>query len=161
VADEHHLLLAQVRQPGDDGLVVADGPVAVQLDDLLEDQLQVVPALRTLGVARDLDGLPGVEVGEDRPLQPGQVAADAADLVGQLGGRGVDARAGLGQQRLHLRQPRLHLVDRRLEGEAILGGAGHRRGGPREGAGSILGRWIHHAESAEKRREKTQKNGEV
>ena len=51
-------------RPRDDRLVVADGAVAVQLDELLEDQLEVVAGLRALLVPRDLDDLPGVEVGE-------------------------------------------------------------------------------------------------
>ena len=85
VADEHDLLVAQVGEAGDDRLVVADGAVAVQLDELVEDQLDVVAGLRALLVARDLDGLPGVEVGVDRPLQVRQLAAEAADLLGEAG----------------------------------------------------------------------------
>ena len=39
VADEHHLVVVEVGEAGDDRLVVAEGAVAVQLDELLEDQL--------------------------------------------------------------------------------------------------------------------------
>ena len=65
VADEHHLLLAEVAQAGDDRLVVADGPVAVEFEELVEDQVEVVAGLGALGMPRDLDGLPGVEVRVD------------------------------------------------------------------------------------------------
>ena len=55
-------MLVEVGQAGDDRLVVADGAVAVQLEELLEDQVDVVAGLRALLVPRDLDDLPGVEV---------------------------------------------------------------------------------------------------
>ena len=80
-----HLLVAQVGKPGDDRLVVADGPVAVELDEAVEDQLQVVAGLGTILMAGDPDGLPGVEVGEDRPLQVRQFPAHPADRVGRVG----------------------------------------------------------------------------
>ena len=62
VADEHHLDVAEVGKAGDDRLVVAEGPVAVQLEELVEDQLDIVTGLRALLVARNVDGLPGLEM---------------------------------------------------------------------------------------------------
>ncbi len=62
MTDEHDLGIAQVRQAGDDGLVVAEGTVAVELDELVENQVDVVAGLRPLGMPGNLDGLPGVEV---------------------------------------------------------------------------------------------------
>ena len=79
------LILVEVGEPGDDRLVVADGAVAVQLDELLEDQLDVVAGLGALRMPRDLDDLPGVEVGIDLALERGQLAAQPADLLGDLG----------------------------------------------------------------------------
>ena len=38
-------VLAEVGEAGDDRLVVADGAVAVQLDELVEDQVEVVAGL--------------------------------------------------------------------------------------------------------------------
>ena len=46
MADEHDLDVVEVGQAGDDGLVVAQGAVAVQLEELLEDQVDVVAGLR-------------------------------------------------------------------------------------------------------------------
>ena len=55
VADEHHLEVVEPGEAGADGPVVAERPVAVQLDELVEDQLDVVERLRPLADA----GRPG------------------------------------------------------------------------------------------------------
>ena len=128
VADEHHLGFAEVAKAGDDRLVVADGAVAVQLDELVEDQLDVVAGLGALGMARNADGLPGLEAAEDRPFQVGQLAAEPADLLGDP--RRLPAGPALGVARFHLGQARFHLVDGRFEVETILVHAGHGRRRP-------------------------------
>jgi hypothetical protein len=46
MADQHHAVIAQAREAGADGLVVAERPVAVQLHEVLEDQLDVIEQLR-------------------------------------------------------------------------------------------------------------------
>ena len=46
MADEHDAEVAQAGEAGADGAVVAEGPVAVQLDELVEDQVDVVERLR-------------------------------------------------------------------------------------------------------------------
>ena len=97
----------------DDRLVVAEGAVAVQLEELLEDQIEIVAGLGALLVPRDLDDLPGVEIGIDLALERRQLAAQPADLLGDLGR--VAPGAVLGVLHLHLAEPRFHLVDRRLE----------------------------------------------
>ena len=51
--------------PGDDRVVVAELAVAVQLDEVVEERLDVVRGERPLAVARDLDALPGREALED------------------------------------------------------------------------------------------------
>ena len=81
-----------MAQSGDDRLVVADGPVAVELEELVEDQVEVIAGLGTLRMARDLDGLPGVELRVDLPLERGQLAAEPADLLADL--RAVVRRRG-------------------------------------------------------------------
>ncbi len=68
MADEHDLDVVEVGQAGDDRLVVAQGAVAVQLEELLEDQVDVVAGLGPLLVARNLDDLPGLEMGVDSRL---------------------------------------------------------------------------------------------
>ena len=59
VADEQDLEVAEPGEAGADGPVVAEGPVAVQLDELVEDQLDVVERLRPVRVPGDEDRLPG------------------------------------------------------------------------------------------------------
>src|SRR5262249_23512400 len=106
VADEHDPVVAQAGEAAAQGPVVADGPVAVQLDELVEDQLDVVHRLRPVVVARDLDRLPGSEVAVDLLLEADQVAPHAAAL---LAAAGLAAGAGLqpGQRLLHHRDFRL------------------------------------------------------
>ena len=115
VADEHDLEVIQAGQSGDDRLVVAQSAIAVELEKLVEDQLDVITRLRALGMARDLDDLPGVEVGIDFPFELGELAAEPANLFGDPGG--VDAGTVPGVLNLHLGQACFHLEDRRLEGE--------------------------------------------
>ena len=104
--------------------VIADGPVAVELDEAVEDQLQVVPRLGPVLVPRDPDGLPGVEVGEDRPLEVRASSRrirriESAECRGGLGARLLAWRRGLPSRR---------------------GGLPARRSAPRRG-GDILWRW--------------------
>src|SRR4029077_17605110 len=65
VADEQDAEVSEPGEAGADGPVVADGAVAVQLDELVEDQVEVVEQLRPLRVAGDEDGLPGLQVAVD------------------------------------------------------------------------------------------------
>ena len=123
VADEHHFHVVEVGQPGDDRLVVADGAVAVELEELLEDQVEVVAGLGPLLMARDLDGLPGIELRIDLAFERRQLAAEAADLLADLGG--VARGAVLGVLGLHLAEARFHLVDGRLERQSLFAGTGH------------------------------------
>ena len=62
---------------------------------------------------RYLDDLPGIEVGIDLSLERRQLAAEPADLLGDLGR--IAPGAVLGVLRLHLAETRFHLVDGRLE----------------------------------------------
>src|SRR5262245_60261655 len=75
---------AGVTEPGEAGPqrpVIAERPVAVQLDELLEDEFDVIAELRPALDAREFDRLPGRQTGVLLPLECGQFAADAADLV--------------------------------------------------------------------------------
>jgi hypothetical protein len=65
-------------------------PVAVQLDEVGEDFVDVVQRVGPLGVARDLGDLPGREVAVD---VLGELLALLAELVNLL--RDVDRRLGL------------------------------------------------------------------
>ena len=126
MADEHDLDVVEVREAGDDRLVVAQGPVAVQLEELVEDQLDVIAGLRPLLVPRDLDDLPGLEMRVDFPFECRQLAPQPADLFGDLGR--IAAGAVLGVLRFQLRESSFHLVDGRLERQARFRGISGRRG---------------------------------
>ena len=78
-------MIVEMGQSRDDRLVVAKGAVAVQLEKLLEDQIEIIARLGPLLMPRDLDDLPGVEVGIDLAFERGQLAAEPADLFGDLG----------------------------------------------------------------------------
>src|SRR5262249_22125449 len=53
VADEQDAMIAEAGGAGAPGGGVADGPVAVQLDEILENHVDVVERLRAVGVTRD------------------------------------------------------------------------------------------------------------
>ena len=69
MADQHDAEIAQPGEAGADGAVVADGAVAVQFDELVEDQLEIVAGLRPVAVAGDLDRLPRRQVAVDLALE--------------------------------------------------------------------------------------------
>src|SRR5262249_58395265 len=89
-----------------------EGAVAMQLDELLEDELEVVKRLRSLWVPRHLDRLPGRQVAVDLPLQVDQLAADSAHLLAA-----ADLAASV---RLQSRQDVFEFVDLSLEAHARL-----------------------------------------
>ena len=113
MADEHDLEIVQVGEAGDDRVVVAQGSVAVQLKELVEDQLDVLAGLRALGMARNLDNLPGLEMRIDFAFQRSQLASQPADLFGDPGR--ILAGPVLGVLAFQLRETCFHLVDWRLE----------------------------------------------
>ena len=66
VVDDHEALdRADPGEAGDDGRVVSEGAVAVELAEVAAHRGDVVHPLRTERVARDAHGLPGREVGVD------------------------------------------------------------------------------------------------
>ena len=82
MADQHD---AEVAEPGEaaaDRPVVADGPVAVQLDEIIEYQIDVIHQERPILVARHLDGLPRRQGAVNLLLEIDQLATNAADLLG-------------------------------------------------------------------------------
>src|SRR5207247_9332781 len=87
--------------------VVADGPVAVQLDEILEYQVHIVHRLGPALVPGHQDGLPRGQAAVDLLLEADQLAANAADL---LDAAHLPVRAGL-----QAREEVLHLVDFLLE----------------------------------------------
>ena len=66
------------------GRIVAERPVPVQFDEILEAEVDVVEQVRPIRVARELSDLPSREVGED-------LLADLPDLPFQLPDLFLDA----------------------------------------------------------------------
>jgi hypothetical protein len=110
--DDHDLEGVELGEAATDGTVVAETLVAVQLDELLEDQRQVVARHGAIGMPGYLDRFPGLQVTEDLPLQLGDVAAKLTELVAGLG-------ILLGDL-LELVEAGLQLVDRPLERKPVL-----------------------------------------
>jgi hypothetical protein len=115
VADDHHALAVEPREAADDGAVVAEGAVAVQLHPVGEREPQVVEREGAPRVAGHLHALDGREVAVDLDAQVGELALQR----GELGVHVELLRAG---EALHLVDARLELRERLLEFE---GGGGH------------------------------------
>src|SRR5688572_32968032 len=82
MADDHHRLALEARQAADDGRIVAVDTVAVQLEEVVEQELAPVARVGSLRVARQLRALPGGEAGV-RPLpQACEALLQPRDLVG-------------------------------------------------------------------------------
>ena len=84
MADQHDAMIADAGKAGADGPVVAEGPVAVQFDEVVEDHADVVDGLRPLRMAGHEDGVPGGEVVVDLANEARQLAANAANLLAGL-----------------------------------------------------------------------------
>ena len=94
VADDRDGPLAEDAEPGHDGRVVGVGPVAVQLDEVAEEDPHVVERERAGRVARDERLLPGGQVRVD-------LAGELLEPVGELPDRLVPGGAlrGSGEAR--------------------------------------------------------------
>ncbi len=57
--EDHHRLTVERRQPADQGEIVAERAVAVELDPVGHQRVEIVQGMRPLGVAGQLDALPG------------------------------------------------------------------------------------------------------
>ena len=111
MADHHDAKRIELRPAGANRAVVAKELVAVQFDELVEDQFEIVGGHRPLGMPRDLDRFPGLQLAENLLLQVGQFAAEAADFVAHL--------ACLRDGGVQFRQPGLQLVNRTLERQTM------------------------------------------
>ena len=68
-ADDHDLVLAQMGKAADHGAVLGKKPVAMQFVEIGESGAQVIEGERALGMAGQLDPLPGGEVGKNLPAR--------------------------------------------------------------------------------------------
>jgi len=96
VTDHDHRLPIEAREAADDGRIVAEQTVAVQLGEFLQQQLAPVARVGTLGVPRQLRALPGREAGVRALALALEAFLQARDLVGvrrvvgRLEGRDAD-----------------------------------------------------------------------
>jgi len=84
VADDHDGLAVQPGPSSHDGSVLAERAIAVQLDEVREDQPVVVIGERALVRSRDLHALQGGEVPVDLLAQLGELALQRRDLLGNV-----------------------------------------------------------------------------
>ena len=110
--DDHHLHVVEFGEAGADRPVVAEEFVAVQLDELVEEQFEVVGRHRAFRMPGHLDGFPGLEptIGLLDQLHP--FAAEPAQLV-------ADFRIVVGGV-FEFLDPRLQFVNRPFEREPVL-----------------------------------------
>src|SRR5262249_51348250 len=128
VADHHHLAPVEARHAADDRLVVGEGAVAGELDELVEEELDVVERERSRRMAAELHLLPRRELGEDLFLELASLLLQALDLLAK-----IDAAA---RELAQLVDLLLELDDRPLELEDLPIGA---RARDRSGAGAAGG----------------------
>ncbi len=83
LADEHDGAAVELPEAGDHRAVVAEPPVAVQLEPVVEQPLDVIERVRTILVPRELDRAPDLVVG--RLLSdPVELPLQAVELPGEL-----------------------------------------------------------------------------
>ena len=91
--DDQHLLVLELGEARDHRPVVAKGAVAVQLDELVKDQLDVIEGLGPGRVPRDLDDIRGVELFVQLPkflLDLGSQRADGFPSVWRVADVGFE-----------------------------------------------------------------------
>lgn len=81
LSDEHDFLVVDLGESGENGSVVAIGVVAVQFDELVEDQFEVIKRLRTMAVASQLNDISGIEMIENLTSEPGNLQPHIADRL--------------------------------------------------------------------------------
>jgi hypothetical protein len=102
----------ETRHTADDGLVVAEVAIAMQLVELGEDARDVIQGVGAQRVPRHLDHLPGREVGEDLLREPRALRTQFAELLRQ-----VEFRVGTDQ--LQLLDLDLELGDRLFKVQVV------------------------------------------
>jgi hypothetical protein len=99
MADEGHGAAVQLPEPRDDGTVVHPAAVAVELDPVVEDPLDVVQGVGPLRMAGELDELPDLVFGCVSPGDRVELLLEPLLLAG-------DARAVEKRQALQPAEPR-------------------------------------------------------
>src|SRR5437660_461677 len=81
VTDDDDPLPVEACEAADDRGVVAVEPVAVELDEVLEEEPDEVTRVGALGVAGELRSLPGRQTGVGLPARPQELVLELGDLV--------------------------------------------------------------------------------
>ena len=89
--DDEHRLVVILGEARDDGLVVAEAAIPVDLGEARPQPGDVVEQVRTLRVPRHQDALPRREPGEQVLAHLAGAGLQARDLAGALGRRGLAA----------------------------------------------------------------------
>src|SRR5229473_4129038 len=108
VPDHHDAHAVEPRPAAHQGGIVAEQPVAVQLDEVREHSAQVVERVRSLGVAGHLDALHRRQVLVDLGAQLGEPLLERSELLG-------DVHRRLARDALQLLDLALQLEQRTLE----------------------------------------------
>ncbi len=107
--DKHHFVVIELGQPGEHGAIVAESAIAVQFDEFIKHEFDVVEGLRALIMPGDHHHFPGGEMLEDLAPHARQFETDGAD---RLAGRG-----GWVRFRLQGLEPRLEIMERSFKRE--------------------------------------------
>ena len=126
--DDHHLVWADPAEPGDDGRVVAEAPIAVQLAEVSAHHFEVVGGLRPFGMPGHPHNVPRAQAGVDLLQEAVATRPQGLDLR-----REVLGIVALLQCRDLLLQLDHRLLERQAEAAALLVRPGH---GGESGAGS-------------------------
>src|SRR5690606_26524989 len=84
MADDEHAPAAQGAEPGEDRGIIAERAVAMELDEVFDQELDVIARQRAIGMARELDALPRRQLREDGALFLVAALAKPLDLIGEI-----------------------------------------------------------------------------
>src|SRR5262245_17766070 len=86
VTDQHDPVVPQACESSPQGPVVANGPVTVELNEVLKSQVEIIKGLRPINMPGYLNGLPGRQVAVLLPFEIDDLSPHPADFVaaGQL-----------------------------------------------------------------------------
>ena len=82
VADRHHRVVVEARPAADDGGIVAEGAISMQLDEIGEGEADVVGGEGAPRIARDLHSLERREILVDLFPQVGELPLEGLDRLG-------------------------------------------------------------------------------
>src|SRR5439155_25584480 len=84
VADDHDPQIFESAEPADNRRVVAVEAIAVELDEVLEEELDEVAGVRALRMARELRALPGGQARVGTLAHAGEALLELPPLLARL-----------------------------------------------------------------------------